>query len=73
MFFGGGHLFVPAVVSSVAVGAPGVDGGGVLSAALSNQLVEAVAKVLDLTGAQDAAHSHQVAPPSDTVDMATAP
>lgn len=53
--------------------APGVDGGGVLSPALSDQLVQAVAEVLDLTGAQDTAHSHQVAPPPDTVDMATTP
>lgn len=57
--------------SAVAMRAPGVDGGGVLSPALSDQLVQAVAEVLDLAGAQDAAHSHQVAPPPDAVDMAT--
>lgn len=55
------------------MGTAGVDGGGVLSAALSNQLVEAVAEVLDLTGAQYTAHSHQVASPPNAVDMATAP
>lgn len=61
------------IALSVAVGAAWVDGRGVFSAALSNQLVEAVAEVLDLTGAKDAAHSHQVGPPLDAVDVTTAP
>lgn len=42
------------------MGAPGVDGGRVFSAALSDELVEPVAQVLDLARAQDAAHPHQL-------------
>lgn len=41
--------------------APGVDGGWVFSAALADELVEAVAEVLHLAGSKDAAHSHQLA------------
>ena len=44
--------------STITMGAPGVDGGVVFSPALANQLVEPVAKVLHLTGAQDTPHSH---------------
>lgn len=43
-----------------AVGAAGVDGGGVLPPAGSAQLVETVAEVLDLAGSQHAAHPHQM-------------
>lgn len=44
-----------------AVGAARVDGGGVLPPAGSNQLVETVAEVLDLTGPQHTPHPHHVA------------
>lgn len=65
--------------SSVAVGAPGVDGGRVFSAALTNELVEPVAQVLHLTGSQDASHSHQlgvvrvVTVPRPRMGVATSP
>ncbi|KAJ8411206.1 hypothetical protein AAFF_G00172120 [Aldrovandia affinis] len=39
---------------------PRVYGGGVFPAALPNQLIEPVAKVLHLAGAKDTAHTHQV-------------
>lgn len=42
------------------MGASGVNGGRVLSAALANELVEPVAEVLHLAGSQDAAHPHQL-------------
>lgn len=60
------------------MGASGVNGRRVLSAALSNELIESMAEVLDLTGSQDAAHSHQlgvvrvvVTPSGSRVDVAT--
>lgn len=39
---------------------PRVNGGGVLPSALANQLVEPVAEVLDLAGAQDTPDAHQL-------------
>lgn len=58
---------------AVAVRTARVDGGGVFPAALSNQLVETVAEVLNLTSAQDAPHPHQmaVAPSTAIVGMTT--
>lgn len=44
--------------SSVTMGAPGVDGGRVFSAALTNELIESVAQILHLTCSQDTSHSH---------------
>lgn len=59
--------------SAVAVGAVGVDGGGVLLPVLSNQLVKTVTEVLDLTGAQDTGHPHHVVPTAAAVGVATTP
>lgn len=42
------------------MGAPGVDGGWVFSATLTNELIEPVAEVLHLARSQDATHSHQL-------------
>lgn len=62
-----------------AVGAARVDGGGVLPPAGSNQLVETVAEVLDLTGPQHTPHPHHVAvapdasSPAAAMGMATTP
>lgn len=47
--------------SSETMGTPGVDGGGVFSATLTNQLVETVAEVVDRAGAQGAALLVQLA------------
>lgn len=47
--------------SSKTMGAPGVDGRGVFSATLANELVEAVAKVLHLACSEDTTHPHQLA------------
>lgn len=57
---------------AVAVRTARVDGGGVFPPALSDQLIETVTEVLNLTGAQDAPHPHQMAvAPSTTVDGMT--
>lgn len=60
---------------AVAVRTARVNGGGVLPPALSNQLVQTVAEVLNLTGAQDTPHPHQmdVAPPAATVGVTATP
>lgn len=60
---------------SIAVWTAWVDGGGVFSPTLSNQLIEAMAEVLNLTGAQHTPHSHQlrIAPPHHSFGMATGP
>lgn len=60
---------------AVAVRTARVNGGGVFPPALSNQLVETVAEVLNLTGAQDAPHPHQMAVAfrATTVGVATTP
>lgn len=60
---------------AVAVRTARVNGRRVFSPALSNQLVKTVAEVLNLTGAQDASHPHQVsmAPTAATVGMTTTP
>lgn len=47
--------------SSKTMRTPGVDGGGVFSATLANELVEAVAEVLHLAGSEDTAHPHKLA------------
>lgn len=62
--------------SSITVGASGVNGGWIFSAALTDQLIEPVAKVLHLTGSQDTTDSHQlggvwVTPPRTRVGKAT--
>lgn len=54
------------VILTVAVRTAGVDGGVVFPPALSNQLVEPVAEVLHLTGAEDTPYPHQVAMASRT-------
>ena len=46
--------------SSITMGAPGVNGGRVFPATLTNELVEPVAEVLHLARSQDATHSHQL-------------
>lgn len=68
-----GVVLVSGVALAVAVRTVRVDGRRVLPPALSNQLVETVAEVLDLTGAQDTSHPHQmsVAPTAATVGMTT--
>lgn len=54
---------------AVAVRTVGVNGGGVLPPTLSNQLIETVAEILNLTGAEDAPHPHQMdVAPSATAD-----
>lgn len=60
---------------AVAVRTARVHGGGVFSPTLSNQLVETMAEILNLTGAQYAPHPHQVAVvlTATTVGMATTP
>lgn len=60
---------------AVAVRTARVNGGGVFPPALSNQLVETVAEILNLTGAQDAPHPHQMAVASRAtiVGVATTP
>lgn len=55
-----------------AVGAARVDGRGVLPPAGSNQLVETVAEVLDLTGPQHTPHPHHVAVAPDAPSPAAA-
>lgn len=63
--------------SSVAVWTARVNRGGVFPPALADQLVEPVAEVLDLAGAQDTPHAHQlggvgvVAPSGRRVGVAT--
>lgn len=60
---------------AVAVRTVWIHGGGVLLPVLSNQLVQPVTEVLDLTGAQDTRHPHHmaVAPTTAATGMATAP
>lgn len=60
------------------MGAAGVNGGRVLSATLTDELIEPVAEILHLAGSQDTTDSHQlgmmrvVMTPSQTwVGMAT--
>lgn len=68
-------LQICGAVLSEAVRAARVNGGGVFPPALSNQLVETMAEVLNLTGAQDTPHPHQVSvgSPAAAVGMATTP
>lgn len=47
--------------SSKTMRTPRVDGRGVFSATLADELVEAVAEVLHLAGSEDTTHPHQVA------------
>lgn len=68
---GGGWL----VISAVAVRAVKVYGGGFPPPALSDQLVQPMAEVLHLTGAQNTPHPHQVAvaPRTAAIGMTAVP
>lgn len=53
--------FVFAGISSVAVWAAGINGGGVFTPGLTRKLVEAVTEILYLAGTEDASDAHQLA------------
>lgn len=60
---------------AIAVRTVRIHGRGVLLPVLSNQLVQTVTEVLDLTGAQDTGHPHHMAmaPATTTIGVATTP